>query len=335
MTKMERVRAAVTGGRPDILPYSFWSHFPGIDLDPVKQAEKTYEFYQEYDLDLVKTMNNGMYAIEDLGCKVDYSEIVQGGAAKLVYTPIQTPEDWGRVKYCSPSEGVLARELYALQLVLEKLKGENVPVIFTIFTPITIADKVSGKRVMADIRDGHGDRVKEALQVITETTADLAKTAIAMGADGVFMASQMSTYDVMTADLYREYGEPYDRQVLEACKGGWLNTIHAHGNNIIFEVLKDYPVNVFNWHAWETLPSLQEARMLTGKCLMGGIIRTDITRGNRNEILDQIFKSYEIMGGRNHILTPGCVVRYPLDPEVLHFVRSAKDMVEAAFKDRR
>ena len=32
---------------------------------------------KKYDFDFVKTMNNGMYAIEDFGCTVDYSEIVK------------------------------------------------------------------------------------------------------------------------------------------------------------------------------------------------------------------------------------------------------------------
>lgn len=27
----------------------------------------------------------------------------------------------------------------------------------------------------------------------------------------------------------------------------------------MFHILKDYPVQVFNWHAWESLPALDEA----------------------------------------------------------------------------
>ena len=332
MTKKERVRAAVTGQQPDCLPYSLWTHLPGIDLDPVKQAEQTYQFYKRYDLDVIKTMNNGMYAIEDLGCKIDYSQILQGGAATLVSSPINEPSDWQRIKKSNPNEGALARELHALELLLEKLKGEQVPVVFTIFSPLTIADKVSGKQALNHIRNGHGEFVKEALQQIADGTAELAQRAIALGADGVFFASQMSNYDLVSAELYREYGEPYDRIVLEKCSGGWMNTIHAHGSDILFEILKDYPVQVFNWHAWESLPTLQEAQLLTGKCLMGGLNRTDITQGHRNAIMDQIFQCYQTLGGRNQILTPGCVIRYPLDDEMLHFVRRAKDTVEACLR---
>ena len=75
----------------------------------------------------------------------------------------------------------------------------------------------------------------------------------------------------MTAEEYEEYGVPYDMEVLEAAKDGWMNTIHAHGPNIMLELLKNYPVDVFNWHAWETYPAVDEASLVTGKCLMGGL----------------------------------------------------------------
>lgn len=328
MNKKERIQAAITGNKPDQLPYSLWTHLPGIDLDPVMLAEKTFEFYKAYDVDFIKTMNNGMYAIEDFGCRIDYSEITNGGVAKVVSTPIQTPGDWTTLKICPVSQGSLARELYSLRLLLEKTKEEQVPVLFTIFSPITTADKISGKTMLRHIREGHGNLVKQALEVITKTTINLAIEALRLGADGVFFASQMSTYDAMSYDAYKEYGMPYDLRVLEACKKGWFNTLHAHGSNIMFELLKDYPVAVFNWHVGETLPTLDEAHTLTGKCLMGGLQRMDITNKHRNDLQHQIYEGYRLLGGRHLILTPGCVIRYPLDTEMLAYIKRTKDYIE-------
>ena len=54
MTKKERIQAAIAGEKPDKLPYSFWTHLPGIDLNPELLAEKTYEFYKKYDIDFIK-----------------------------------------------------------------------------------------------------------------------------------------------------------------------------------------------------------------------------------------------------------------------------------------
>lgn len=330
MTKKERLKAALRGEKPDRIPYSLWSHMPGTDLDPVAITEKTYEFYKDYDLDFIKTMNNGMYAIEDFGCTVDYSEIEKGGVAKITSSPIHSPEDWEKLQICSFKEGSLARELTYLRLLLDKVKGEEVPVIFTVFSPITIADKLSGKKALEHIRAGHGEKVKKALEVIAETTRSLAAEAIRMGADGVFFASQLSTYNQMSDVEYLEYGKPYDVSVLEGAGNGWLNTIHCHGENIMFDILKDYPVQVFNWHAWETLPAIDEAAALSGHCLMGGLERMDITNRNKNEIRNQIYQCCKITGGRHLILTPGCVIRYPLDAEMLAYVRKTKEAVEAA-----
>lgn len=331
MTKKERIQAAIRGEKPDKIPYSFWSHMPGTDLDPEAISDKTYEFYKKYDFDFVKTMNNGMYAIEDFGCTVDYSEIVTGGVAKVVSTPIACAEDWHKIHVCPCDQGSNARELRHLQLVLEKLKGEEVPVIFTAFTPITIADKLCAGKLMSYIREGYGEEVKAALEVITQTTQALVSAAIDLGADGIFYASQMSSYDKCTEEEYLEYGKPYDLRVLEAAGKGWMNTIHCHGNHIMFRILKDYPVQIFNWHAWEAFPALDEARDLTGKCLMGGLSRTDITHGDRAAIQHQIYECFKMTNGRSIILTPGCVIRYPLDDAMLSFIGQVRDEVEEIF----
>lgn len=330
MNKKERIQAAIEGGHPDRIPYSLWSHMPGIDLDPVLNAEHTYEFYKKLDIDFIKTMNNGMYAIEDFGCKIDYSEIQSGGVAKVISTPIASPADWNKLQICSCSQGSLARELLYLKLLLEKVKGENVPVIFTLFSPITIADKLSKNQLVSHIEQGFHKEVKQALDVITQTTIGLAKAALALGADGVFFASQMSSYHAVSLEIYEEFGKPYDLQVLDAASSGWMNVLHAHGENIMFELLKDYPVSIFNWHAWETLPAIDEALALTGKCLMGGLSRTDITNCNRNAIQHQIFECCKITGGKHLILTPGCVIRYPLNESMLEYVKQVKEFVETS-----
>lgn len=82
MTKAERIAAAIRGEAVDRVPYSLWSYLPMIDLDPAANAEHTYDFYKTYDVDILKTMNNGMYSVEDFGVTVDYSDIERGGVAK-------------------------------------------------------------------------------------------------------------------------------------------------------------------------------------------------------------------------------------------------------------
>ena len=335
MTKTERLKAAVRGEAVDRLPYSFWSHMPGVDLDPEAITAKTYEFYKTYDFDFIKTMNNGMYAVEDFGCTVDYSEIASGGVAHLTSTPIGQAEDMRKLEPCDITKGSYARELHYLELILDRVRGENVPVLFTAFSPITILDKLT-TGAMGSIRpymeEGCEEELKAALEVITETTSALVRKAIDMGADGIFFASQLSSFDFCTEEQYRRYGVPYDTRVLESAAGGWMNTIHCHGNNIMFDLLSEYPVDVLNWHIFETGPAPAEARAKTSKCIMGGMARMDITKRSKDAIRHQIRECFKQLGGRSHILTPGCVIRYPLDDDMLAFIGQAKAEAEADFK---
>ena len=61
---------------------------------------------------------------------------------------------------------------------------------------------------------------------------------------------------------------------------------------------------------------------------MAGLERMDITGGRKNEIEYRIYKTLRQTGGRKIILSPGCVIRYPLNEEILVFVRKAKNEIE-------
>ena len=326
MTKKERILAAVRGENCDRQPYAIWTHLPGIDMDPVKLAEKTYEFYKEYDTDLIKTMNNGMYSIEDFGCEIDYSGIEKGGVAKLISTPVKEPEDWDRIEKPDFADcRALNRELTSLKLLLDKVKEEEVPVIFTVFSPLTTADKLSGGQVLKHIAEGHGEKIHRVLNILTELTEELVRRANDLGADGIYFATQMSSFDITTEEIYREYGTAYDLRVLNASKGS-CDALHCHGVNIMYDLLKEYPVDIFNWHAGETSPDFETAAQMD-RCLMGGIVRNDITESNYEAIRSQIEKSYMVMKGRHHILSAGCVIRYPLNPKALAYVKKCADEI--------
>ncbi len=322
MNKKELIYNAVAGRKNERLPYTFWTHLSGIDLDPVLLAEKTYEFYKEYDIDLIKTMNNGMYAVEDFGCKVDYSQIATGGVARIAATPVNEPGDWKNIRPLQLDKcDALQRELYSLKLLLEKVRDEDVPVIFTVFSPFTTANKLSNNQLLKHIREGAQKDVQRALQIITDVTVDLVRKANEMGVDGIFFASQMSSYDQCDEETFRKYGAPYDRQILLA-SDGYCDAIHAHGNNIMFDVLKDYPIDIFNWHCWESEPDLKTAAAMD-KCLMAGLVRGDITNRNYEALRQQISECWNTLHGQKHILSPGCVIRYPLDPQAMHYVKQA------------
>lgn len=327
MHKVEKIKKAINGEKLSEVPFSFWTHMPLIDREPEKIAEATYQLYKEYDLDFIKTMNNGMYAVEDYGTSVDFSDVAKGGVAKVIETPIHRYKDWAKVPELVIDEGVLNRELVHLEKLLEKMNGEA-PVIMTVFSPLTTADKLAQGKINDYLQQDEEGLVHQALEKIAAVTAKLAERAIEMGAAGIYLASQMSSYDKLTEADYKKYGVPYDLTVLEGAKAGWFNTLHAHGENIMFDVLKDYPVEVFNWHAWETLPEIKEGIDFTQKCVLGGIARMDITHNNRNALRHQIYRSIMESEGKNLILSPGCGIRHPFAEETIRFMQKVKRETE-------
>lgn len=320
MSSMERMRAALQGGPVDRVPYAFWSHLPGIDRDPNRLAETTVKLVSDYGLDFIKTMPNGMYAVEDFGCSCDFSEVTRGGVAKLVSSPISNPEDWARIRPLGADAPVLARELRALELVINELKG-RVPVLFTVFSPMTTAEKLSCGKLRAHIDAGAGPYLHQALYAIAQTTKALLQRALSMGASGAFFAVQTATGKKLSLEEHREFGKRYDLIALEGASGGWCNAVHIHGDDIYFGEFCDYPVQILNWHVWETAPDICDAAAMTDKCLMGGLKRFSITENKEDELRAQIWAALAQSGGRRHILTPGCVVRLPIPESALHHLR--------------
>ncbi len=323
MTKTERVKAALEGRSPDRIPCCFWTHLSEFDLDPDKLAEHTYAFYRSVDSDLIKTMPNGMYSTEDFGCEIDYSQVPLGGVAKVTRFVVEQPEDWLKLAEPDTGRGALQRELQSLARLQGLLKSEA-PVVATVFSPLTTAQKLAGPALVRHMKSDP-DKVKAGLAVIAESTRKLALKILELGCAGVFFASQMSSLDNLSEREYAEFGVPYDLAVLNdrAVRGNsWLNVIHIHGNNIMFDLLKDYPVHAVSWHVWETPPSVGEFLEKTkDKCILGGLQRFHITDNACDELGKEIAQTISLTGGKRLILAPGCNIRAPLNMETLHFIR--------------
>jgi uroporphyrinogen decarboxylase len=323
MQKIERVKKALQGEDVDRIPYSIWTHFPIVDLDAAGLAKSTMAFYREYDLDFVKSMPNGMFSIEDYDCGCDFSEVPTGGVAKATRLAVTKPSDWEKLSDLDIESGALGRELKSLNLILNDIHGEA-PVIATVFSPLTTALKLSGPNLMKHILT-EPEKVKAGLDILTSTTRRFAERAIEMGCAGIFLASQMSQRSMMKESEYREFGVPYDLKVLEAVKSNsWFNVIHIHGDNIFFEILKDYPVQGISWHVWETAPTVEEFLAAdTGKCLVGGLRRFKITEGILPEIAKDIRETTRLTGGKRLFLAPGCEIRAPFNATAFEFIKFA------------
>jgi uroporphyrinogen decarboxylase len=317
MNKLERVRAALAGASVDRPPYSFWTHLPGIDLDPMRLADATAAFAARYDVDFVKSMPNGLYVVEDWGAETDYSDIERGGVARVVRPAVATPDDWRRLADVDVAQGAFGRELTHLAR-LTRAMGD-IPVLATVFSPLTIASKLSSQQHRIHLAAAP-EQLAAGLAIITRVTCAFARAAIASGCAGVFFAVQDAVKGVVDAEAYRRYGEPYDRRVLAAAReaGSWFDVVHMHGEHVLFDLLAQYPVDALNWHIGETPPAIADYRKSGGtRPILGGMQRGHITRGDRDAVRADIDRAMRESDGRALLLAPACVIRHPVDDAVL------------------
>ena len=307
MDHWQRIEAAIAGEITDRVPVALWKHFPGDDQDPAKLAARTIEWQRAWDFDLVKFMPSGTYGVEDWGAQTAYQGAANG-ARVVTMAGVKRPNDWLWLPRLDVRRGVLGEQNKALALAAKVLRG-RVPILQTVFSPLTTARKLAGESVFEHLRS-HPVELEAGLRVITDSTVDFALAALDAGAHGVFLATQLATRDSLSPAEYEQFGARYDLELLGALKGRTrFNLLHLHGENLMFERLAQYPVQMLNWHDRLTPPALGAAAKRFGGALVGGVEeRALLVKGPGKAIRTQVRDAIAQTASRRLIVGPGCVV---------------------------
>jgi len=320
----ERIEAAIAGQPTDCAPVALWRHFPNDDLDPGKLAEHSVRWQRQWDFDLVKFMPSGMYGVEDWGTQTAFKG-APNGARESARPGVDSVEGWRRLTRLDARKGSYGRQNEALAQFTREFKG-SVPVLQTVFSPLTTARKLSSDRLFADLRLAP-EAVEHALQVITDVTIDFALQAIEAGAHGVFLATQLASHRLLNAAEYERFGCPFDLQILAALEGkARFNMLHLHGDDIMFERLSQYPVQMLNWHDRLTEPNLHAASKRFSGLLVGGVAEHGtLLDGSLAEIEAQVAEALQQTNGRRLMIAPGCVLPISASDERIEaVVRAAR-----------
>jgi uroporphyrinogen decarboxylase len=322
MDKHERIRAALHGEAVDRVPLSLWRHYHCADRTAGGLATATLELARAYDLDLVKLTPCGLYAVETWaeGC-IDYPGTEHD--PPVLKTPaVANPAGWRQLPSLEPASAALGRELESIGLVAAGLNGST-PIMMTVFSPLTLAYKLAGERVVEDLRQSPSD-LHMGLETISRTTIDFARAALEAGATGVFFATQLAGSRWLTPAEYDAFGLPYDLAVLEAVTDrSEITVLHLHGQGIFFDLVNRYPIHAVSWHNWETQPTLADARQLTDRAFLTGLDRDLLGQGPAPSIHAQVREVIAQTKGRGLILAPSCVIPTNAPPAHLQAVRAA------------
>lgn len=323
MNKRERLYAAIRKQKVDRPPIALWRHFPGDDLDSEKLARRVVEFQRQYDFDFVKVTPAASYVAEMYGGGL-HDAGNREGTRTHTRRVINDWRDWQDIQPIPDDHPVFKREYDAIQRIRQEL-GKDVPIMQTIFSPLSCARTLAGDRLIQDLRE-HPGELQRALHALGTTMERFAFNATYAGADSLFLATQVASRDVLTPEESRAFGQAYNLTLINELRGHVdFVLLHVHGENIYYEHLFKYPVQIVNWHDRKTPPTLQEGKRLFDGAVAGGIDEWGVLQTTPDAVRAQVQDALTQTDGIGLIVAAGCVI--PMDtPE--ENIRAARAAVE-------
>ena len=309
MSRRERIQAAINRQPVDRVPYAVWRHFPAVDRSPAGLAQATLRFHDHYGSDFLKITPHGGYAVEAWGC-VEAEEVLPDGHRACASCAVKTADDWKKIRALDPTsaEGYSHQIETIVRMGFDRRIGDA-PVMPTIFSPLSLAKKLSGNRLAADIKE-HPALVRGALEAITETLLKFTDIALTEGMSGIFYSIQAASRSAHTEEVYAEFGEPYDRRILDSIGGrSILTIIHCHGDALMFDRLAKLPGHAWNWDDRRTAPTLGEGKAKVTGAVIGGLDQwTTLRDGTPDAAVAQTKDALAQTGGTGLIVGTGCVL---------------------------
>jgi uroporphyrinogen decarboxylase len=300
---MENCLADAALDRP---PVALWRHFPVDDQTPEGLARASLHYQNIYDFDLLKVTPASSFCLKDWGVNDEWRGATEG-TRDYTHRVINHPDDWERLQPLDPYQGYLGAQLECLRLITRQL-GQDTPVIQTIFSPLSQAKNLAGSQALLVHLHKYPDALHAGLQKLAETTSRFIEAALKTGISGVFYAIQHAQFNLLSADEYHHFGRRYDLQVFEPLQNSWLNLLHLHGSDVMFDQIADYPIQIINWHDQDTWPSLNVAKERYPGVVCGGLQRDKtMVLGTPELVKQEALKAIEATGGRRFLLGTGCV----------------------------
>ena len=307
MTKIERLRATLAGESVDRPPFSVWYHFGTQHASSERTAQVHLEFFEAYDLDFLKVMNDYDYPMPE-GMEV-----------------MATPADLQRLTPFDVTRTPMENQLRAIEIISKALRGKGL-FVDTVFNAWNTMRRNLVKEAMPKLMADHPRVLQDALKIMNQNLIQYALASLERGAAGIFL-SVPATAESVTLEQYEEFMRPFDLQFLKAIEEkGEFHILHAHGEKLYFDRLLDYPVHALSWADLNGGPTISEVRRRTSLTLMAGLDHVKFPYVSVRVIRDQVNAALAQAGNTKFILAPGCSVpTYSFPP----LIKAARDAVRA------
>lgn len=322
-SKRKRLEATIAGERPDRLPVALWRHWPGDDQDARALATAHLQWQRDYDWDLLKVGPASSYAVVDWGVEDRWVGHIEG-TRERTYHPINEPGDWGLLKSLDPGRGMLATQIEALKLINNAV-GKEIPTVATIFSPLSQAKHLAGSEKLLTHLRQDPEALHRGLDTIAASTLRFIAAAKATGISGIYFAVQYARYPLLNPLEFAEFGRQYDLRVLEAVSDLWLNMSHIHSDQIMFDQVADYPVQIVNWHDRQSGISIADGLAQISHAASGGVNQWSIHQEAPAAMLAEAADALAQCDGRRLVLSTGCVI---MTTTPLRNIRALREFAE-------
>lgn len=287
MNKIERVRAALAGRPVDRAPFTVWYHF-GTQHAPAERAAQVHlEFFDHYDLDLLKLMN-------------DYDYPMPAGMEVIA-----SPADLAKLPPFDPVKTALGMQLQTVEIVARALRDRAL-FIDTVFNAWNTLKRNLVREAMPALMAEQPKALEAALGIVNDNLIRYAQASLARGAAGIFL-SVPATAESLTLEQYERFMRPFDLQLLQAIAGrGECHVLHAHGERLYLDRLLDYPVHGLSWADLNGGPAIAQMRQRSPLTLMAGLDHVKLVESSAGLVRGQVRRALTEAGPTRFILAPGC-----------------------------
>lgn len=307
LTARQRIENLLSGNPIDRPGVALWRHFPVDDQQPDRLAAAIINFQNTYQFDLIKITPASSFCLVDWGAKDTWRGNPEG-TRDYDAPAFKDAETFSRIQALSPHSGNLGNHLECIRLV-QKEFGKTTPILQTIFSPLAQAKNLLGKSNLIAYLRQSPDLILQSLEMIKITTLAYIKECKKLGIDGIFYAVQHAQEAVLSDQEYLKFGKPFDMDILKEAQELPANLLHLHGDSIRFNLVKDLPAAIVNWHDRQSSLSLSQGREYFNKLLCGGLQQWQtLAYGDPDLITAEAQDAFEQIRDGHFILGTGCVM---------------------------
>lgn len=290
MNKKQRVDRVLAGQPVDRPPLSLWYHFGVQHGGGETFARTTLDFFDHYDFDFLKVMNDYFYPAPE-GLEA-----------------VRNPQDLQRLQRFAVAQSPWREQFKALRIIAAALENKAY-FVDTVFDAWQSLHRNLAGEYMQELMEAAPQALLDALDRISDNLIDYCRTSIELGSAGIFLSIPAAA-EILSREQFLIFVKPFARKVLEAIRPpAAMNVLHVHGKALFFEDVLDLPAHVFNW--WDRGPdgpALQWVKDRIPGCVMGGIDQTLVARRTRAFLKAHVREALEMGGDRRFFLANGCTI---------------------------